>query len=145
MNLLEDAKFDRISNAVAAGQTTVTSDVIDMAGYSACYFVVLLADVSDGAELQLQIQHGDESGGGDMDDTELYANYDAGASDADNKAIICEIVRPRKRYVRAKLTRASADAEVDAIFAIVHQAGDLPVTQSLDVLASAIEQFPSAS
>lgn len=142
INLLKDALFTRVENAATADTTALTSDVIDMKGYDGCTFIALLGDVTDTSALELVVQQGDESDGSDAADTTVSATFTAGASDADNNVLAVEILRPSKRYVRAKLVRGTANAVVDGILAIQTDPARTPVTQSAGVIASAIGLTP---
>lgn len=135
-NLTKNALFTRVENAAAAGQTTLTTDTLDMKGYDGCTFIAALGDVTDTSVLTLTIATGDASDGSDAADTGIIATFTAGASDADNKLLIAEIVRPLKRYVTATLDRGTANAVVDGIFCIQTDANTEPVTQSASVVAS---------
>jgi hypothetical protein len=128
INLLKDCKLTRVENAAAAAQTAVDTDVIDMAGFDSCTFIALLGDVDNTSVLTLTVQHGDLSNGSDMASTTVSTTHTADATDADDMVLAVEIMRPIKRYVRARLTRTTADAVVDGIFAIQSNSADAPVT-----------------
>ena len=144
-NFLTSHKLAVVEAAAAAGQTTLTSDVVDMKSFRNCAFLALLGDVSDTSVLTLTLQLGDESDGSDMADTELAATFTAGASDADSKLLAVECQSPAKRYVRAKLTRGTANAVLGGIIAIQSQPHTLPTTQDATVIASDFEVAPDAA
>ena len=51
---------------------------------------------------------------------EAKAEYTAtGDTDADGKALILDVIRPGTRYARAKVGRATANAEVLAVLAVL--------------------------
>lgn len=142
LNLLTDARITRVENAAAAATTDVTTDVLDMKGHDGATFIALLGDVDDTSALELVVQQGDESDGSDATDTTVSATFTAGASNADNAVLAVEILRPSKRYVRAKLVRGTANAVVDGIVAIQTDPARTPATQSAGVIASAIGLTP---
>lgn len=136
----KDVKVTRVKNAVAAGTTDVDGDVLDMSGYDAVAFVGLLGDVTATSVLSIEGRESDASNGsGSVQVTDSKtADYTATASDADNKLLISDVVRPNKRYVFPRLKRGTANAVVDGILAIQYRTGDLPVTQGSTVLAQAL-------
>lgn len=139
LSLLNDAKITRVENAASAGTSDVDTDVLDMAGYDAVAFVAALGDVTNTSVLALSIRQSDNSDGSSSSAiTGASAGYTAAASDADNKLLVTEVIRPSKRYVFARLARGTANAVVDSIVAIQHRAKSLPVTQGSTVLASAL-------
>ncbi len=136
-NFLENNKLCVAEAAAAAGQTTLTSDTLDMKGFDTVTFATLLGDVTDTSVLTLTIQHGDESDNSDMEATTATTTFTAGASDADSKLMAVELTYPLRRYARAVLTRGTADAVVGGIIAIQGNADAAPVTQDATVIASA--------
>jgi len=119
INILKETKLTRVLSATAAGTSTLQSTVIDMAEFDSCTFIAALGDVTATSALELVVQHGDESDGSDAADvTGATTTFTAGASDADDKLLAVEVQRPTKRYLRAKMVRATANAVVDGIIAV---------------------------
>jgi len=144
MNFLANQKIARVENAAAAGQTTLTSDVVDMKGYDGVTFLALLGDVDNTSALVLQAQHGDESDGSDMANLAgVAASHTADATDADNNVLAVEVFRPTKRYVRVTLARGTANAVVDGILAIQSEPNEAPVTQDASVIATDFALSPT--
>ena len=143
-NLLNSVEFVKVENAAVAGTSTLTSDAIDMAGWDGVVFLADLGDVTSGSVLGLTAEHSDNDSTG-FDDLEGPLAFTAGASDADNKMLILEVTRPEKRYVRAVLTRGSANAVVSSIIAMKYRSLHAPVTQGSTVLDSAILANPQAA
>lgn len=139
-NLLADAKITRIKNAVTAGTSDQDSDVLDMAGYDGVMFVAALGDVTATSVLELQVFGNTANSTSSPTPVELTADETlntAGASDADNKLIVVDVIRPAYRYVFARLKRGTANAVLDGMFAIQYRTKDLPVTQGSTVYDSA--------
>lgn len=145
MNFLKNNELAVVEAAGAAGQTALTSDIVDLEGYEGVVFLALLGDVSDGSVLGLNVEHGDQSGGGDMVDTTVNATYTAGATDADNKIMATEVYRPTKKYARAVLTRTTANAVLGGIIAIKYGPRKAPVTQDATVIASSVAISPESA
>lgn len=143
-NLLPNAEFVVVELAAATGTTELTTDVIDMAGFTGVVFVAQLGDVTDTSVLSLTADHSDESGSGFVALAGALS-FTAGAADADNKAMILDIASPEKRYVRARLGRGTAAAVLNSIIAIKYGPRNAPVTQGATVLASATLANPKAA
>jgi hypothetical protein len=143
-NLLNNVEFVVVEASASAGQTELTTDVIDMAGWHGVAFVAHLGDVSSGSVLGLVADHSD-TGSSAWDDLAGPLAFTAGVSDADNKLLILDIVRPEKRYVRARLTRTTANAIVGGIIAIKYGGTAVPITQGATVLRSATLANPVAA
>lgn len=141
LNLLKDCKITRLKNAVTAGTSDQDGSVLDMSGYDSVLFVAALGDVTDTSVLELQAFGNTADSTSSPTPVELTADsvtYTAGASDADNKLLVVDVVRPGYRYVFPRLKRGTANAVIDGIFAIQYRAKDVPVTQGSTVLASAL-------
>lgn len=147
INLLKDAKLVRIANAAAAAQTEITSSVVDMQGYDSVMFVAALGDVTATSVLTLTAKTNTANSTSSPTPTTLAspATYTAAASDADNKLMALDLQKVRERYVFATLTRTTANAVVDGIFAILYNKQDRPlVSQDSTVLVTQSVNDPSA-
>ena len=134
----------RVEPAAAAGQTTLTSDVIDMKGFDGVTFIAFLDDVLDTAVLTLQAQQGDQSDGSDATNLAgVAASFTADPTNADDNMLAVEVARPTKRFVRVTLTRATANAAVDGIIAVQSNPAEAPVTQDASVLATDFALSPT--
>ena len=132
--LLDKVLIDVIEAPATAGTSTLTSDTVDLAGWTGCLFIAKLGDVTSGSVLGLAIHDSEDDT--NYDDLEGPLAFTAGASDADNKFLVLDVVRPEKRYLRAVLTRGSQNAVVEGIWAIKYGPLSTPVTQGSDVLLS---------
>lgn len=134
-------KITRCSNAVAAGQTTVNGSILDMTGYNRVAFVLALGAISATGTPSLKIQHGDDSGLSDAAD--VSGSSVAYTASDDNKLAVAELAFPTKRYVRAVVTRPTADAVIDSLIGIQHDARVEPTTHdSSTVVGSALVTGP---
>lgn len=137
LNMIYDAKIVRVSNAVAAGTTTVTTSVLDMAGYNSVAFVAALGTVSSGgvATLQAHSNNVNSTSGAAL----IASTTTAAATDGSNGLLALDINRPSQEYAFATLGRATANVVVDGIFAVLYNANEHPVTQdTTTLLASAL-------
>lgn len=136
-HLFKDTKITRVANSAVAAQTEVDSSILDMAGYDGVVFVAALGDVTANCVLTLKVEQHTLNQTSGMAALTGNATFTAGATDADNKVLVVDVIRPKERYVRAALTRTDANAVVDGIFAIQYRASTKPVTADSSVLASA--------
>jgi hypothetical protein len=144
MSLLRDCMIDVVLGAQAAGTTdTLSSDIIDTAGYDCITFIYHLGDVTSGAVLTFNLQQDDVNSAGGMADIAGAVSGTAGASDYDNKLIVMEVYRPAKRYMRAQIDRATQNAVINGITVIRSQGRNKPVTQGSDVVLSDFRASPS--
>ncbi|MGV8832967.1 MAG: hypothetical protein ACOH2N_13400 [Devosia sp.] len=143
-SILHNVEFVVVEASAAAGTTELTTDVIDMAGWHGVAFIAHLGDVTTGSVLGFVADHSDEDDGG-WDDLEGPLAFTAGASDADNKLLVLDLVRPAKRFVRARLSRTVANAVLGGVVAVKYGPTFSPVTQGATVLASATLANPTAA
>lgn len=145
IRLTEDAKITRVMDAIAAGTSTQTSDIIDNKDFHGATFYAMLGDVLDTCALEFVIQQGSQAGGGDMADVDDgNVVHVADATDADDKVVAVEIQRPVSRYLRLKIVRATANAEIDGVLALQSDPKARPVTHdSSTVLDTGLALSPA--
>jgi hypothetical protein len=132
-NILTHEKVSRVSNAVAAGTTAVNCTSVDMAGFDSVAFYAAFGTLSATQVTSLKAQ--------DSADNSTFADITgavtANMADADsNKLLVLEVYRPLRRYVRAVVQRATANAVVDSVTAVQRSAKKLPPTNDTTVSAS---------
>jgi hypothetical protein len=130
-NLARNVKITRVLNAAAAGQTVQNGAVIDMANYEGVVFIAAFGTLASGAVTGLKAQQGLQSNLSDAAD--LAGTALAIADTADNKLLVLDVFRPAKRYVRAVVTRGTADAVIAGVVAIQYGTRVLPATQDSTV------------
>jgi hypothetical protein len=139
--LAEEVRITRVENAAAAGTSELRTDVLDMAGWDGVVFVALLGDVT--ATSVLTLTAFTNTANSDSTPTPVAVpggattTFTAGASDADNRLLVVDVLRPAQRFVFASLTRATANAAVDGIIAIQYLGRISPSIQPASVLALA--------
>ena len=119
MNLSENCKVLMVKAGQSAGTDAVTTDVVDMAGYRE---VVFLGSITTkNAANFVNLQEGSTSAS--------LADL-AGTKAASNKTYFkLALVRPKKRYVAAKITRGSSTA-TGPVWAILFKARQAPITSA---------------
>jgi hypothetical protein len=126
-NLARTVTITRVMDAVAAGQTDQEATVIDMANAEGVVFIAAFGTLGDDAVTGLKVQQGDDPTLTDAAD--LAGTAQAIAHTDDNGLLVVDLVRPAKRYVRAVVTRGTADAVIDGVIAIQYGTRVLPTTQ----------------
>lgn len=142
-HLVAEAKFTVVVTVQGDGQATVSSDILDMAGFDSILFIAQFADVDTTSVLTLTAQQDIANAGGGMATLTGSATFEAGATDADDDVLILDIHRPRDRYVRCQVVIATANAVLASVIAVQYNAHTLPVTQSSTVLDSAMLSTPA--
>src|SRR4051812_30923202 len=90
-----DTKVTLVSPSAAAAQTAINSTILDMAGWEGVLFIVNTGDVTSTSVLTLTGKCNTTSAtGGSTTVTGAVATFTAGASDADDKLLMIDIVRP---------------------------------------------------
>ena len=119
MNLSENCKVLMVKAAQESGTDPITTDVVDMAGYRE---VVFLGSITTkNAANFVNLQEGSASAS--------LADL-AGTKCASNKTYFkLGLIRPRKRYVAAKITRGVATA-TGPVWAILFKARQAPITSA---------------
>lgn len=125
-----------VKDAVVAGTSDVTSDVVDMSGYDAARVIVLTGDATSGSVITAILKSNSASSTSSPTPvTEASATYTAGASDADVKALTVDVVRPTGRYVFAVVTRATQNCVINGIVIELYRARSVPITQDATVIS----------
>lgn len=133
-SIVKNCLITRPSLPAVAGTSAITGgDIIDLASASeGCFdsvcFVALLGTVTNGSVVTLKANYGDES---DLSDgayktTTATVTGTGTSAFADNNLLILDVVKPGKRYVRADLTRATANCVLDSIVAVRYNARNVP-------------------
>ena len=111
LSLIKNSLVRKVADYASAATSAVNSSIIDMSGYEAAVFVGNMGTAS--ASNYMTIQGGNTNAAASMSD--LEGTKVTPASDGD--AMVCEIVRPLYRYMRAQVTRG-ASTTCGAIYAI---------------------------
>lgn len=140
-NLLKDAEIQRVMDSVAAGQAANTSSEVDMAGFDAVMFICLIGAVTATGTVTMKIQQDTATGmasAADLEGTAIAAD-----SDDDDLLLVTDLIRPQERFVRAVVTTATANGEIDGVIAIKYRAKNRPTTQGATVVDSELHLSPA--
>lgn len=134
-HLTDRTKTILVELYAAAGTSTLTSDVVDMAGFRSARAIAMLDDVSDTSVLTLTLKSNSaNSTSSPTPATESSATFTASATSADGKTLIVDVSKPTGRYVFATLERATANAVVCGILIELYEPYSLPVTADANVV-----------
>lgn len=117
--------------AGAAGTSAITSSKMDLKGLEGALIIVAVGPVVAGAVTSFKLQHGDQSGGGDMAD--ILGSNQAIADTDDNTLVYAEVRKPTKRYLQVVFSRATQNATV-AVVGIGYGSRDCPTAQPAGVV-----------
>ena len=123
--LSTSVKTTRVSNAVAAGVTTINSAIIDTLGFDSTRFEVLVGAINATGSVGITVQQGNVS---DLSDAQNLAGAVSLNDTDDNKVAILEVLRTSRRYLRVQVTRGTANSVIDGIIALQYGARNLPTT-----------------
>jgi hypothetical protein len=131
--LAKQVKITRIMNGVAAGQTAQTSSAVNMAGYDGCLFIGLFGALTSTQVTSMKAQQSSDDGSSDAYSDLAESSTDALADADGNKMLLIDIFRPEKQYLKAVISRGTANAVIDGIIAIQYAGRDCPITQGTTV------------
>lgn len=138
-SLLKESKIDKVLDNTAAGTgDTLNGGIIDLQGCDSVMFIATLGDVVATAVGTLKAYCGNASDVSDGAYKTATATFTADATNADNKVVVLDVVKPGKRYIRPDFVRATANIPVESIVAIRYNYASIPTTQPADVVHSNI-------
>lgn len=138
LELSKEALLSVASNAVAAGVSAVNTNIFDMSGYDAISFHTKLNTVVDGCVLQVTAYSNTVSSTAGGTAVQNGATPTFTASGSSNTIMVCDVIRPKNRYVFATVSRTAQNATIDSIVAMQYRAKNLPVTQGAQVISQAL-------
>ena len=124
MFLTDDVKITVVGAASAAGVTTINSSPVDMAGYDGVVFLTTFGAIVATGVQSLKAQEDTVVGMGGAAD--LTGSGITVADDDDGQSFWLDIRRPRERFVRCVVLRATANSTVGEIYAIQYRARTRP-------------------
>lgn len=140
-NLSSHTQPCRSMNAVSAGTSdTQVGTAIDTLGWDGVMFVFMFGTITTSAVVTIKAQQGTASNGSDAADLEGTAQSIADTDD--NKIACIDIYKPRERYVRPVVTRATANAVIDGVIAILYR-GDITPAAAHSTAVRVAEAFNS--
>lgn len=127
MNVSEGEKVIRVMNAVAAGTTAQNSTGVDTQGFEGVKFYTSFGTITSGAATSVNLAQSSDDGSSDAY-ADLTGSSITVADDDDNQVVVHDIFRPRERYVRVEIARATQNSVIDGVIAVLYGASKLPTT-----------------
>ena len=139
LSLLKECRIVKVLDSQAAGVTDPASDIVDTQGYEGCCFICKLGTVVDAAAVSMAVQQNTVNNAAGMAAlTGATAEIAVAVALTDSEqSLVVDVYRPRERYLRAAITRDGQNSEIDAVYAILYGATNIPVTQPTTIAASA--------
>lgn len=141
LTLSEDTKLTRVSNAVAAGTTVVNSASVDMSGFDGVAFVVALGAITATAVTSVKVQQSSDDGVADAY-ADLAGTGIVVADTDDDKLFVVDVAHPTERFLRAVVSRGTANAAVDGILAVQYRPKKTPTTHDAATVGG-VETHPA--
>lgn len=130
IGFLGDAvKITKVANATAAGTTAINSSAVDMSGYDGCMFLTTVGAIVSGGVQSIKAQQDTASGMGAAAD--LAGTGITVADDDDNQMFWLDVKRPRERYLRCVVSRATQNSTWGEIYAIQYRGRSFPVSNNV--------------
>jgi len=141
MNISKRTKLQRVSNAVAAGTTTITSSAVDTKGFRGCRFIVPFGAIVSTGVQSVEIHQATTSTG----TYAAMAGTNVALADTDdNKIVNIDIRSPREQFLKCVVNRATANSTVDGIFAELYDPAIVPTTDdATTVIGSELHVAPA--
>lgn len=125
----DNVKITKVKDASAAGQTAIDSTPVDMAGYDGVLFLTHVGAITAGGVQTMKAQQDTAVGMGSAAD--LEGSSLTIADDDDNQSFFLDIKRPKERFVRVRISRATQDSAFGAIWAIQYRGRTFPVSNNV--------------
>lgn len=129
-------KVVRVLNATAAGTTDVNCTGVDTEGFDSVEFVGLFGALTATQVTALHAQYSDDNGSSDGWSDVAGTSTGPMGDDDDNDCLRLEISKPAKRYVRCVVDRATENAVVDGVIAILRGPSKADITEDATVIAA---------
>ncbi len=133
MNISKNVK---ISTAITptdgvAATSDINGSILDMQGFEGVLVVVRMGAITGSAVTSIKMQQDTAAGGGTMADLEGTAQTIADTDD--DKTFFIDLYRPRERYVRVVVDRATQNAVVASAEYFQYGPKEAPVTHGTGV------------
>jgi hypothetical protein len=120
--LTTSVKPIRVANATSAGSTAVNTSFVDCLNADGVRFVALLGALTVNQVTSMKLQGATLANGADVADllaseTGTVITTTAMADGDTNKTLVVEVYKPKVRYIRAVVNRATANAVIDGVVA----------------------------
>jgi len=137
--LLKSCEIKTVEPLAAAGTGALTSDIVDARDRESVLFLCPLGPVVEGSVVALKVYQSDAAAMGTEEEiTGASAGFTGAAAGADDNSLLAvEVIQPKKRYLRAKLTRTTQNTTVGGIIAVIGNSRTEPLTGTFKASAIA--------
>lgn len=135
MNRANTEKVIRVMNGVVAGTSAQTSSAIDTQGFDGVKIYSAFGAITSGAATSVKIQQSSDDASADAY-ADLLGTSVTVADDDDNQVVVHDIYRPRERYLKVVISRATQNAVIDGIIAVLYGAIKQPTTDDTTTVVS---------
>ncbi len=132
VNFGSDKRIVVVSPGVAAGTTAITPGGVDTAGFDSVEFIAVFGTLSAGAVTSLKVQASNDDNVTDAWSDIAGSNTPVPQATGSNKAASIEVYRPVKRYLQPVVLRATGNAVLQSLIAILSNAHAIPEPVSVD-------------
>jgi hypothetical protein len=141
MNLLKAVKVIQVMNPVAAGATVQTSSAVDREGYDGCMFVASFGALSANQVTSIEGHQCDTTGGSYA---ALLGTLVGPMADGDsNNCLILDIYKPREQFLKCVVNRATGNAVINCVLAILYNAAVRPVALDASIAFAEVHASPA--
>jgi len=127
----------RVSNAVAAGTSSVNCTAVNLASVvgDVVRVIACMGTLTSTQVTSLKLQSSSDNSTW----TDVTGGATGNMADADsNKMLIAEWIRPNTQYVRAVVVRGTANAVIDSVVMIIGNVRSEPITADTSVSKSVV-------
>lgn len=144
-NLTTASLTRRVLNATAAGSTDITTaTTVDTLGYEGARFIAACGTITNTAVAGLKLQaSSDDAAADDYTDIAGTLTSFATTTAGNNAIVIVDIYRPKKRYLKAIVTRATANIVIDGVWCELYHAQQKSVAKHSTVTAQTVLTNPA--
>ena len=141
MVLNESVRLVRASNAVTAGSSDSNGTGVDLSadgGYCGVMFILAVGTLSSSQVTTLKAQVSSDDGSNDayadLADTQTTAMSD----DDDNQLVVLDVYQPPEKWVRPVVERATANAVIDSVVAVLYRNRTVPTTHDTTTVQTSL-------
>ena len=132
--LLPNIEIRHMIDCQADGQAADTSAGVDLANYEGGMVVCAIGTVTSTGTVTMKLQQSSDDGA-----TDTYADVKGSSvtvTNGSNKYLVVDLGSVSERYIRAIVTRATANSILGSTTAYLYGANKMPVVQGTDVASS---------
>lgn len=144
LSVLQNTSAKRVMNAVAAGTSVQNSSGVDMSDADVVTFFAAFGVISASAVTNIKAQQSDDDGSSDdYTDIEGSLSVTMTPTTDNNKVLALEVIRPKKKWVRLVVNRATGNAVIDSVLALKSRLRVSPGVHDTTILGTEVLSGPN--